>query len=82
MASALARRAGEDDTKYLRFNKPSPPSPAGFLSFEETTMFNWHRRCAYDAEQKREFHRHARAKLKALAKELKFAPGSFDIRSN
>lgn len=45
-------------------------------------MFDWYRRCAYDAEQKRQFHRHARAKLKALAKELKFAPASFGIRSN
>lgn len=45
-------------------------------------MFDWYRRCAYDAEQKRQFHRHARAKLKALAKELKFAPASFGIHSN
>lgn len=45
-------------------------------------MFDWYRRCAYDAEQKRQFHRHARAKLKALAKELRFPPASFDIRSN
>lgn len=45
-------------------------------------MFDWYRRCAYDAEQKRQFHRHARAKLKALAKELKFSPVSHNIRSN
>lgn len=45
-------------------------------------MFDWYRRCAYDAEQKRQFHRHGRAKLKALAKEMRFAPGSFDIRSS
>lgn len=45
-------------------------------------MFDWYRRCSYDTEQKRQFHCHARAKLKALAKKLKFAPESFDIRSN
>ena len=45
-------------------------------------MFDWYRPCAYDAEQKKQFHRHARTSLKALAKELKFSPGSFDLRSN
>lgn len=45
-------------------------------------MFDWYRSCAYDAEQKQQFHRHGRARLKALAKELRLAPGSFDVRGN
>jgi hypothetical protein len=45
-------------------------------------MCDWYRSCAYDAEQKQQFHRHARARLKVLAKELRFAPGSFDVRGN
>ncbi len=45
-------------------------------------MFDWHRPCAYDAEQKKQFHRHARAALRALAKELRFESAHFEIRSN
>jgi len=44
--------------------------------------FDWYRSASYDAHQKQQFHRHARARLKALAVELKFPPGSFDLRSN
>ena len=43
--------------------------------------FDWHRRCAYDGEQKKAFHRQARIALRALAKELRLSPNSFDVRS-
>ncbi|WP_088343934.1 MULTISPECIES: hypothetical protein [Rhodomicrobium] len=43
---------------------------------------NWYRPCAYDAEQKHRFHREARKRLKHLAAELGFPPGSYDLRSN
>lgn len=43
---------------------------------------NWYRRCAYDAGQKRRFHSDARKRLKSLAVELGFPPGSYEIRSN
>jgi len=46
------------------------------------TKFDWYRSASYDAHQKQLFHRHARARLKALAQELKFPSGSFDLRSN
>ena len=45
-------------------------------------MFDWYRRCAYDGEQKKEFHRQARIALRALAKELRFPKSSYDLRSN
>ncbi len=45
-------------------------------------MFEWYRRCAYDGEQKRKFHREARAALRALARELRFPESSYDVRSN
>jgi hypothetical protein len=45
-------------------------------------MFDWYRRCAYDGEQKKEFHRQARIALRALAKELRFPETSYDLRSN
>ena len=45
-------------------------------------MFDWHRRCAYDGEQKKKFHREARTALRALAKELRFSESSYDVRSN
>ncbi len=45
-------------------------------------MFDWYRPCPYDDEQKKQFHRNARTKLKALAKELRFDSASFEIRSN
>ncbi len=45
-------------------------------------MFDWYRRCSYDAEQKKQFHRRARAALRALAKELRFESAQFKIRSN
>lgn len=44
--------------------------------------FDWYRSASYDAQQKQLFHRHARARLKALAVELRFPPGSYDLRSN
>jgi len=43
---------------------------------------HWHAACAYDAERKRRFHAAARARLRRLAAELGFPPGSFDLRSN
>ncbi len=43
---------------------------------------NWYWPCAYDAEQKRRFHREARKRLKHLATELGFPTGSYDLRSN
>ena len=45
-------------------------------------MFDWYRRCAYDGEQKKAFHRQARIALRALAKELRFPESLFDLRSN
>ncbi|MBM3624904.1 MAG: hypothetical protein FJX16_06220, partial [Alphaproteobacteria bacterium] len=44
-------------------------------------MFDWYRRCAYDDAQKKLFHQKGRAALRALAKELRLPPNSFDIRS-
>ncbi|MGD9540393.1 hypothetical protein [Methylocystis sp.] len=44
-------------------------------------MFDWYRRCAYDGTRKKLFHRKGRAALRALAKELRLPPNSFDIRS-
>jgi hypothetical protein len=44
-------------------------------------MFDWYRRCAYDGEQKKAFHRQARIALRALAKELRLSPNSFEVRS-
>lgn len=44
--------------------------------------FDWYRSASYDAQHKQLFHRHARARLKALALELRFPPGSYDLRSN
>jgi len=44
--------------------------------------FDWYRSASYGAHQKQLFHRHARARLKALAVELRFPPGSYDLRSN
>ena len=44
-------------------------------------MFDWYRRCAYDGEQKKAFHRQARIALRVLAKELRLPPNSFDVRS-
>ena len=45
-------------------------------------MFDWYRHCAYDGDQKKEFHRQARIALRALAKELRFPERSYDLRSN
>lgn len=44
--------------------------------------FDWYRSASYEAQQKQLFHRHALAQLKALAVELRFSPGSYDLRSN
>ena len=46
------------------------------------TTFDWYRSASYDAHQKQQFHRNARARLKALAQELKLSPRSYDLRSN
>jgi hypothetical protein len=43
---------------------------------------NWTIPCAYNDAQKRSFHAVGRKRLEALATALRFAPGSFDIRSN
>ena len=43
---------------------------------------NWTRPCAYDEAQKRLFHSTARMRLRLLAIELGFAPGSYDLRTN
>lgn len=45
-------------------------------------MTNWYASGSYNAEQKQRFHTATRARLRALAAALRFAPGSFDIRSN
>lgn len=45
-------------------------------------MTDWYTRCAYDSDQKRRFHRAARAQPRRLAKVLGFPPCSFDLRSN
>jgi hypothetical protein len=44
-------------------------------------MFDWRQRCAYDGAQKKLFHAKGRGALRALAKELRLPPNSFDIRS-
>lgn len=44
--------------------------------------FDWSKRCSYDVVQKRAFHREAGKVLRALARELGFEPGTFDLRSN
>ena len=44
--------------------------------------FDWYRRCAYDGEQKKAFHRQARIALRALAKELHLSESAYDLRSN
>lgn len=44
--------------------------------------FDWAKRCSYDAVQKRAFHKEASRVLRALADELGFEKGSFDLRSN
>jgi hypothetical protein len=43
---------------------------------------NWYQPCAYDGAQKRALHATGRVRLRALAKALEFASGSFDLRSN
>jgi hypothetical protein len=54
---------------------------AGFFLFMETDM-DWYIPCAYAPEQKRRFHTHARARLRALAADLGFSSSSYDLRSN
>lgn len=44
-------------------------------------MFDWYKRCAYDGAQKKVFQRKGRAALRALAKELRLPPNSFNVRS-
>jgi hypothetical protein len=43
---------------------------------------DWYKPCAYDDDQKRQFHNAARRQLKALASALSIQPGSFDLRTN
>jgi hypothetical protein len=43
---------------------------------------NWDKDCAYDEEQKKQFHRIAKRRLKLLANELGFDNADFDLRSN
>lgn len=43
---------------------------------------NWFKPCVYDDAQKRAFHATARSRLRKLADELRFATGSYDLRSN
>ncbi len=43
---------------------------------------NWYQSCAYDNVQKRCFHVTGLKRLRALAKALRFAANSFDVRSN
>lgn len=43
---------------------------------------NWYKSCAYDNVQKRSFHVTGLKRLRTLAKTLRFAEGSFDVRSN
>ena len=43
---------------------------------------NWSKPCAYDEAQKRAFHAAGKKRLKALAAELGFERGAFDLRSN
>ena len=43
---------------------------------------NWYQQCAYDSVQKRSFHITGMKRLRILAKDLAFAPKSYDIRSN
>lgn len=45
-------------------------------------MFQWHKSCSYDDEQKKRFHLAARSRLRKLATELRLPPGTYDIRSN
>lgn len=42
---------------------------------------DWYLPCSYDAEHKTLFHRAARQRLTHLAARLRFAPGSYDLRS-
>lgn len=43
---------------------------------------NWYKSCTYDNVQKRTFHVTGLKRLRALAKALRFAADSFDVRSN
>ncbi|MBA3448357.1 MAG: hypothetical protein H0T56_12260 [Pseudaminobacter sp.] len=45
-------------------------------------MFQWHKSCSYDGEQKKRFHLAARARLRKLATELRLPSGTYIIRSN
>ena len=44
--------------------------------------FDFNRRCDYDADAKAAFHSTGRARMRALAKALNLAPGTYDVRSN
>jgi hypothetical protein len=49
---------------------------------DPSTRFDFRKRVAYDADAKRRFHHHARARLLKLAEELGLDPGDYDLRSN
>lgn len=44
-------------------------------------MFDWYGRCAHAGAQKKLFHQKVRVALRALAKEPRLPPNSFEIRS-
>ena len=44
--------------------------------------FDWSRPVAYSEERKRQFHLHARGRLRALADALKLSADSYELRSN
>ncbi|MCW5738167.1 MAG: hypothetical protein KIS73_28860 [Enhydrobacter sp.] len=43
---------------------------------------DWYAPCAYADAQKRRFHTKARTRLRQLADQLGFCPGSYDLRNN
>lgn len=43
---------------------------------------NWYARCAYDPEQKRQFHLTACARLRELAAALRLPPSGYHLRSH
>ena len=45
-------------------------------------MFDWYRRCAYDGEQKKQFHREARPRCARSQRSCGSRTSSFDLRSN
>ncbi len=52
------------------------------MSNSKIARFDFRKRVAYDDDAKREFHLHARRRLRRLADALGLAPGTYDLRSN